>query len=113
MSPASASSVCALEAKPWPVSCMQVRTMICSQPAVGTASSEPKHRSGHVGEDRGESRDERATRLNAEGSTAERRGFDRCTCAPSNVDEVDDSKRRQEQHRSEERCSAHPRVSHS
>merc|ERR1719198_2711389 len=42
MSPASASSVCALEAKPWPVSCMQVRSMICSQPAVGTASSDAK-----------------------------------------------------------------------
>ena len=32
-------------------------------------------------------------------------------CAPSNVDEVDDSKQRQEGHRSEERCPAHPRVS--
>ena len=41
------------------------------------------------------------------------REFERCTCAPSKVDEVDDSKQRQEEHRSEERCPAHPRVSHS
>ena len=38
------------------------------------------------------------------------REFEPCTCAPSKVDEVDDSKQRQEEHRSEERCPAHPRL---
>merc|ERR1711924_553968 len=46
MSPASASSVWGFEAKPVPASCMQVSTMIWSQPAVGTASSEAKQPAG-------------------------------------------------------------------
>ena len=46
MSPASASSVWGLDAKPVPASCMQMSTMICSQPAVGTASSDARQPAG-------------------------------------------------------------------
>ena len=46
MSPGSASSVCGFDAKPVPASCMQVKTMIWSQPAVGTASSDAKQPAG-------------------------------------------------------------------
>merc|ERR1719174_3355693 len=46
MSPGSASSVCGLDAKPVPASCMHVSTMIWSHPAVGTASSDAKQPAG-------------------------------------------------------------------